>query len=381
MRLQLEDAHRDGERRDRAHARGVRACAAFVRAVRRRPAGRGRAFLRKGRVIHRVDQAAAAVNGGARRLVHDRLPRAPRGPDRGPGGARGRRRSSPPCSAEPQWLARAANRDLSSRRWCACSRRACASCATRCRAAARFDSGTARAVMAYRKVRGPGPHVLRRRARSCATCCAGAAAFDVRYPEDGRHVEADLSRQVLALIEGDEVGRIYHIVLRLARTRRRSSGASACTASRRARTRTGMVHSSYFIGGYAIHGYVACRRTTRATAACACRSRTRGRSTSWLGHGRRRASSTRSAWRTPAQTLIEELRRHALDRRRGDADARRDGAVLRRRQARDPAARRVRRARRARGRLRAPVGGDRRRRPDDGRRRARPAPRSPAAPT
>ena len=47
----------------------------------------------------------------------------------------------------------------------------------------------------------------------------------------------------------------------------------------------------------------------------------------------------------PAQTLIEELRRHALVIGEVTLTSGRDGAVLRRRQARDPAARRVRRAR------------------------------------
>jgi hypothetical protein len=117
----------------------------------------------------------------------------------------------------------------------------------------RYDSGTARAVMAYRKVRGmarsysPSAAVLRgvldRRGK-----------FKVRYPRDGRHVEADISRQVLALIEGSDVKRIYHMssgapatptVLGRFRVYRKSPGTNS----------HGMVHSSYFIGGYAIHGY------------------------------------------------------------------------------------------------------------------------------
>ena len=36
-----------------------------------------------------------------------------------------------------------------------------------------------------------------------------------------------------------------------------------------------MVHSSYFIRGYAIHGYFDVPVFTPATAACGCRSRTR----------------------------------------------------------------------------------------------------------
>ena len=116
-----------------------------------------------------------------------------------------------------------------------------------------FDSGTARAVMAYRKVRGLARTYSATR-EIVRDVLRGRGAFDVRYPKDGRHVEADLSRQVMALIEGDKVRRIYHIssgtpytptVLGRFRVYRKSPGTNA----------KGMVHSTYFIGGYAIHGY------------------------------------------------------------------------------------------------------------------------------
>jgi lipoprotein-anchoring transpeptidase ErfK/SrfK len=108
--------------------------------------------------------------------------------------------------------------------------------------------------MAWRKITGAprnylaAPSVLR-------GVLAGKGRFRVRHPKDGRHVEADLSRQVLALIDGDEVRRIYHT----------SSGAPA-TPTIRGRFKVyrkdlgtnglGMVDASYFIGGYAIHGYI-----------------------------------------------------------------------------------------------------------------------------
>jgi L,D-transpeptidase catalytic domain len=116
-----------------------------------------------------------------------------------------------------------------------------------------YDDGTARAVMAWRKVTGQArtfsatESVLR-------GVLAGRGSFRVRYPHDGRHVEADLTRQVLALIEGDKVRRIYHTssgtpatptVLGRYRVYRKSPGTNA----------NAMVHSSYFIRGYAIHGY------------------------------------------------------------------------------------------------------------------------------
>jgi hypothetical protein len=117
-----------------------------------------------------------------------------------------------------------------------------------------YDARTARAVLAFRKVTGmrrtsvADRGVMRRLAR-------GGGRFRVRFPQHGRHVEADLSRQVLALIgPNGRVERIYPT----------SSGAPATPTVRgsfrfyRSQPGTnalGMVHSQYFIRGYAIHGY------------------------------------------------------------------------------------------------------------------------------
>ena len=116
-----------------------------------------------------------------------------------------------------------------------------------------LDARTARAVLAFRKVTGmarttrASAAVMRRLAR-------GAGHFRIRFPQHGRHIEADLSRQVLALIEGGRVRRIYPV----------SSGAPGTptvTGSFKVYLKTpgtnslGMVHSAYFIRGYATHGY------------------------------------------------------------------------------------------------------------------------------
>jgi hypothetical protein len=117
-----------------------------------------------------------------------------------------------------------------------------------------YDDATARAVMAWRKVTGmartfsPSAAVVR-------GVLAGRGKFKVRYPKHGHHVEADLSKQVMALIgRRGQVERIYHIssgkpstptVLGSFKVYRKSPGTNS----------HGMVHSSYFIGGYAIHGY------------------------------------------------------------------------------------------------------------------------------
>ena len=101
----------------------------------------------------------------------------------------------------------------------------------------------------------------------------GPGAFRVKYPGHGRHVEADISRQVLALI--GRAGRSSASTRSPGARprRRRSSARSGSTARISAPTPLGMVDATYFHGGYAIHGYARSRPTTPATAACGCRSR------------------------------------------------------------------------------------------------------------
>jgi hypothetical protein len=117
-----------------------------------------------------------------------------------------------------------------------------------------FDEATGRAVVAFRKMTGlprvsyTNPSVFRRLQE-------GGGAFHVRYAGDGRHVEADLTKQVLAEIEpGGRVRALYTM----------SSGKpSTPTVIGRFRVYSktpgtnshGMVDSNYFIRGYAIHGY------------------------------------------------------------------------------------------------------------------------------
>jgi hypothetical protein len=118
----------------------------------------------------------------------------------------------------------------------------------------RYEAGTARAVMAFRKVNG-----MQRRydadKRVIAKILAGKGAFKPRHPRAGRHVEADLSRQVLALIDGGQVVATYHAssgapgtptVIGSFRVYLKTSGFNA----------KGMLDSNYFIRGYAIHGYI-----------------------------------------------------------------------------------------------------------------------------
>jgi peptidoglycan hydrolase-like protein with peptidoglycan-binding domain len=117
-----------------------------------------------------------------------------------------------------------------------------------------FDEGTDRAVVAFRKMTGlerveyAGGDVFERIAH-------GGGSFHVRYRGDGRHVEADLTRQLLAEIEpGGHVRAIYTMssgkpstptVIGRFRVYSKTPGENA----------KGMVDSNYFVRGYAIHGY------------------------------------------------------------------------------------------------------------------------------
>ena len=107
--------------------------------------------------------------------------------------------------------------------------------------------------MAWRKVAGYSRTYIAT-ADVFAGMLKGRGVFKVRHPGDGRHVEARLNQQVLALINGSKVERIYHT----------SSGAPSTPTVRgkfRVYMKTpgtnakGMVDSNYFIRGYAIHGY------------------------------------------------------------------------------------------------------------------------------
>jgi hypothetical protein len=116
-----------------------------------------------------------------------------------------------------------------------------------------FDARTARAVLAFRKVAG-----MRRTSeasRSFMRAIAnGKGFFKIRRPDHGRHVEADLTRQVIALIGGDHVRRIYPISSGAPRTPT-VVGAFRVYLKTPGTNAKGMLDSAYFIRGFATHGY------------------------------------------------------------------------------------------------------------------------------
>jgi hypothetical protein len=117
----------------------------------------------------------------------------------------------------------------------------------------RYTSSTSLAILAFRKVNKLNRNTSYSRS-IFRTLLEGKGAFPLAHPDDGKHVEADLSRQVLVLADNGKPKYTFPI----------SSGASATP------TVTGKFHfymktpgynakrmfySSYFIGGYATHGY------------------------------------------------------------------------------------------------------------------------------
>ena len=120
-----------------------------------------------------------------------------------------------------------------------------------------YDSLTANAVNAFRKTNGMGRDGYAMKS-VYAKVLRGEGAYKLRYPDsgtNGKHVEFDWSRQVLVLAQRGKPYRTYHTssgapvtptVFGSYRFYRQDPGTNA----------KGMVHSSYFIGGYAIHGYV-----------------------------------------------------------------------------------------------------------------------------
>jgi len=117
-----------------------------------------------------------------------------------------------------------------------------------------YDTQTGLALDAYHRLLGWGEGNQSVDAKTVAALLDGQGVFHVRYPGNGTHAEGDLSDQVLALINGSKVYRLYPI----------SSGKPSTPTilgNFRVYYRVpgylpdGMYFSSFFYSGYAIHGY------------------------------------------------------------------------------------------------------------------------------
>ncbi len=117
----------------------------------------------------------------------------------------------------------------------------------------RWDLQTELAIEAYHRLLGRGTSTALDPA-TLSDLLAGVGKFTVRFPQHGRHVEGDLSNQLVALIDGSKVFAIYPI----------SSGKPSTPTilgDYRIYERVpgylpdGMYYSDFFIRGYALHGY------------------------------------------------------------------------------------------------------------------------------
>jgi len=116
-----------------------------------------------------------------------------------------------------------------------------------------YDSGTGLALDAYHRLLHWGTYQTLD-GRTISYLLDGFGQFKVRFPQNGRHAEGNLSLQLLALTDGSKVVAIYPI----------SSGKpSTPTILGNFRVYSkvpgylpdGMYFSNFFVSGYAIHGY------------------------------------------------------------------------------------------------------------------------------
>jgi hypothetical protein len=116
-----------------------------------------------------------------------------------------------------------------------------------------YDSFTGWALDAYHRLLGWGVSQTLD-ANTIRYLLNGWGQFHVRFPHQGRHAEGNLSKQVLALINGSQVYALYPI----------SSGKPSTPtilgefhvySKVPGYLPDGMFFSNFFVGGYAIHGY------------------------------------------------------------------------------------------------------------------------------
>ena len=80
----------------------------------------------------------------------------------------------------------------------------------------------------------------------------GEGEFEPVHTEDGRHVEVDISRQVMALVEDGEVSDVFHVSTGSGGT---PTGQWSFYDKGPGYNAKGMYYSVYYDGNYATHGY------------------------------------------------------------------------------------------------------------------------------
>jgi hypothetical protein len=117
----------------------------------------------------------------------------------------------------------------------------------------RYGSHTERAVLAFRKVNGM-ERIFNANPEIFKMLAAGKGAFQPAHSGSGKHVEVDISKQVMALVKDGEPEYVFHI----------STGAAATPSDQGGFTfyrkdpgynSLGMYYSVYYNRGEATHGY------------------------------------------------------------------------------------------------------------------------------
>ena len=116
-----------------------------------------------------------------------------------------------------------------------------------------YDSATGRAVLAYHKVNGE------ERTESATKSmfkklAKGKGGYNLHHPGAGKHVEVDLSRQVMVLAKHGKVDEIYTVSTGKASTPT-ILGKYSFYRKEPGFNSHAMYYSVYFQGGYATHGY------------------------------------------------------------------------------------------------------------------------------
>jgi L,D-transpeptidase catalytic domain len=129
-----------------------------------------------------------------------------------------------------------------------------------------FRDKDSRAVLAYRKVNG-NAHNTHAGSGIVKDVFSGHGAYHLKFPNAGKHAEVSIEKQVLVLAVGDRPVQTYGV----------STGKSSTPTVRGhfqfylrqpGFNSEGMYFSTYFHGGYAVHGYASVPPTYPASHGC-----------------------------------------------------------------------------------------------------------------
>lgn len=117
----------------------------------------------------------------------------------------------------------------------------------------KYDDATSRAVMAFRKVNGLS-RTFNASSENYKTLADGKGRFHLEHPGAGRHVEVDISHQVMVLADHGKAIHTFHVSTGAPSTPS-DPGAFRFYRRQAGYNSVGMYYSVYYNRGEAIHGY------------------------------------------------------------------------------------------------------------------------------